>query len=135
MPSFYRHQSFVFLDRTGVIHASGFDTALDITRELLAKNQILCADRPGRAQERDDQPQDVKSYSDDCSRQLQHALIMPESARVCRCRMSQQPRRKLLRTTDYYFTALATSESKGAAFELFAVLRITTSGGSTLLPL
>ena len=50
-------------------------------------------------QERRDQSQDVKSYSDDCSRQLQHALIMPESARVCRCRMSQQPRRELLRST------------------------------------
>jgi hypothetical protein len=34
-------------DASGAIHASGFDTALDITRELLAKNQILRADRVG----------------------------------------------------------------------------------------
>lgn len=84
---------------SGAIGASGLDTALDMTRELLAKHQIPSADRAGRTQERRDQPQDVKSYSEDCSRQLQHALIMPESTRVCRCQMSQQPRRELLRTT------------------------------------
>ena len=41
-------------------------------------NEILSADHAGWAQERDDQPQDVPGYSDDRSRQLQHALIMPE---------------------------------------------------------
>ena len=35
-------------DACRVIQASGFDTALDITRELLAKNQVLSADRAGR---------------------------------------------------------------------------------------
>jgi hypothetical protein len=34
---------------TRVIHASGLDATLDITRELLAKNQVLSADRSGRA--------------------------------------------------------------------------------------
>jgi hypothetical protein len=67
---------------SGVIDASGFDTALDIPRELSAKNQILSADRAGRAQERDGQPQDVRGYPDECSRQLHHALIMPERERV-----------------------------------------------------
>ena len=86
-------------DASRVIHASGFDPTLDITRELFAKNQVLSADRAGRAQERDDQPQDVRGYSDDCSRQLQHVLIMPESARVCRCRTPKCPRRELLRIT------------------------------------
>jgi hypothetical protein len=65
-----------------VIDASGFDTALDIPRELSAKNQILSADRVGRAQERDDQPQDVRGYPNECSRQLHHALIMPEPERI-----------------------------------------------------
>ena len=46
-------------DASGVIHASRFDTALDVTRELLAKNQVLSTDRAGRTQERNDQPQDV----------------------------------------------------------------------------
>ena len=86
-------------DASRVIHASGFDTTLDVPRELFAKNQILSADRAGRAQERDDQPQDVRDYPDECSRQLQHALIMPESARVCRCLDTRYPRRELLRTT------------------------------------
>ena len=45
-----------------MIHASGFDTALDVTRELFAKNQVLSTDHAGRTQERDDQPQDVKGY-------------------------------------------------------------------------
>ena len=48
-------------DTRRVIHAFGFDTALDIPRKLFAKNQILSANRAGRAQERDDQPQDVKA--------------------------------------------------------------------------
>jgi hypothetical protein len=38
----------------------------------------------GRAQERDDQPQDVPDYSDDRSHQLQHAIIMPEFSRRLR---------------------------------------------------
>ena len=38
------------------------------------------------AEEQDAQSQDVRDDSDDCSRELQHALIMPESARVCRRR-------------------------------------------------
>src|ERR1700680_4224314 len=63
-----------------MVHSSGFDTALDIPRELFAKNQILSADRIGRAQEQDDQSQDVRDDSNDCSPQLQHVLIMPESA-------------------------------------------------------
>jgi hypothetical protein len=36
-------------DASRVIHASGLDTTLNITRELLAKNQVLSADRSGRA--------------------------------------------------------------------------------------
>jgi hypothetical protein len=75
-------------DASGVIHGSGFDTALGITRELLAKNQILCADHAGRAKERDGQPQDVNGYPNECSRQLRHALIMPESLHVCRYRIA-----------------------------------------------
>ena len=71
-------------DAGRVIQASGFDTTLDITGELLAKYQVLSADRSGRAQERDDQPQDVPGYSDHRSRELQHALIMPEAAADCR---------------------------------------------------
>jgi len=66
--------------------ASWFNTTLDITGQLFAKNQILGAERAGRAQERDGQPQEVPGYSDDRSRQLHHAIIMPESARVCRRR-------------------------------------------------
>jgi hypothetical protein len=53
-----------------VIHASGFDAALDIPRELSAKNQIFRTDRSGGAQEQDAQPQEVRDNSDDCSRQL-----------------------------------------------------------------
>ena len=86
-------------DARRVIHASGFDTALNMTRELFAKNQVLSADRTRRTQERDDEPQDVRGYSDYRSRQLQHALIMPEAAGGCRRRMPTQTRRKLLRTT------------------------------------
>ena len=56
---------------------------LDITGELFAKNQILSPDRPGRAQERNDQPRDVPGFSDSRSRQLQHVLIMPEADRGC----------------------------------------------------
>ena len=37
--------------------------------------------------------------SNDCSRQLQHVLIMPESDCVCRCLTPKCPRRELLRTT------------------------------------
>jgi hypothetical protein len=70
-------------DARRVIHASGLDTTLEVPRQLLAKNQIFSAERSGRAQERDDQPQDVPGYSDDRSYQLQHALIMPESAGAC----------------------------------------------------
>ena len=83
-----------------VLDSSGLDTALDIPRELFAKNQILSAERTGRAQERDDQPHEVLGYSDDRSRQLQHAHIMPESARGCRRWTRKQPRRELLQTTD-----------------------------------
>jgi hypothetical protein len=82
-----------------VIHASGSYAALDITRQLLAKNEILGADRLGRAQERDDEPQHVRGYSDDRSRKLQHALIMPEAVGGCRRWMPTQTRRELLRTT------------------------------------
>ena len=71
-------------DTSGVIDASGFDTAFDVPRELLAKDQILSSDRAGQAQERDDQPQNVRGYPDECSRQRQHMLIMPESDRACR---------------------------------------------------
>ena len=71
-------------DASGVIQAPRSDATLDITRQLLTKNQVLSADRAGRAQERDDHPQDVRGYSDHRSRQLQHPLIMRESARVCR---------------------------------------------------
>jgi hypothetical protein len=53
----------------------------------------------GRAQERDDQPQDVPDYSDDRSHQLQHAIIMPESAGGYVLWTLKQPRRELLRTT------------------------------------
>jgi hypothetical protein len=86
-------------DASHVIHASWFDTTLDISRELSAKDQILSADRAGGTQERDAQPQDVRDDSDDCSRQLQHALIMPDSASVCVCRTPKCPRRELLRAT------------------------------------
>jgi len=86
-------------DAGRVIQASGFDTTLDITGELLAKYPVLSADRSGRAQERDDQPQDVLGYSADRSRQLQHALIMPEAAGGCRRWVPTQTRRELLRTT------------------------------------
>ena len=86
-------------DASGVIQAPRFDATLDITRQLLTKNQVLSADRAGRAQERDDQPQDVEGRPNDCACQLQHALIMPESACVCRRRTSKCPRRELLRTT------------------------------------
>ena len=87
-------------DARRAINASGFDTTLDITRELLAKNQILGAERAGRAQKRDDQPQEVPGYSDDRSRQPQRAFIMPESARGCRLWTRKQSRRELLRTTE-----------------------------------
>ncbi len=97
-----------------MINASGFDTTLDITGELFAKNQILSADRAGRAQERDDQPQDVPGYSDDRSRQLQHALIMPESARGCRRWTPKQPRRELLRTTGVLLPVVIATEVLGA---------------------
>src|SRR6202049_4393063 len=86
-------------DASRVIHTSGPDPALDVPRELSAKNQILSADRAGRAQERYDQPQDVRSYPDDCTRQLLHAPIMPESDCVCWCLTPKCPRRELLRTT------------------------------------
>jgi hypothetical protein len=43
-------------DARRVINASGLDTTLDIACQLFAKNQILSAERSGRAQERDDQP-------------------------------------------------------------------------------
>ncbi len=84
-----------------VIKASGFDTTLDITGQLFAKNQILSAERARRAQKRDDQPQEVPGYSGDRSRQVQHAFIMPESARGCRLWTREQPRRELLRTTGH----------------------------------
>ena len=83
-----------------MIHAFGLDTTLDIPRDLSAKNQILSADRAGRAQEQDDKPQDIRGYLENCSRQLQHSLIMPESARVCRRRTRRYQRRELLRATD-----------------------------------
>jgi len=35
-------------DASRVIHTSGFDTTLDVPRELFAKNQILSTDRSGR---------------------------------------------------------------------------------------
>ena len=76
-----------------------FDTPLDITRELFAQNQVLSTDRTGRAEEQDAQSQDVRDDSEDCSRGLQHASIMPEPTRICRHRLSTDPRRKLLRTT------------------------------------
>ena len=82
-----------------MIHVSGFDTTFDILRHLPAKNEILSADRAGRAQERDDQPQDVRGYPDERSRHLQHVLIIPESARVCRTRPPKYRGAKLLRTT------------------------------------
>ena len=82
-----------------MINAAGLNTTLDITGQLFAKNQILSAERARRAQERDDQPQEVPGYSDDRSRQVQHAFIMPESARGCRLWTREQPRRELLRTT------------------------------------
>jgi hypothetical protein len=91
-----------------VIRASGLDATLDVTRKLLAKNQVLSADRTGRVQEREDQPQDVRGYPDDCSRQQQHVLIMPESERVCRYRTRTYPRRESLRTTPLP-TAIRTS--------------------------
>ena len=87
-------------DASCVIHTSGFDTTLDIPHKLFAKNQILSADSAGRAQERNSQPQEVPGHSDDRSRQLQHALIMPESACVWRRRTLKCLRRELLRTTD-----------------------------------
>ena len=40
-------------DPSHVIHASGFDPTLNVARELSAKNQILSANRAGRAQEQD----------------------------------------------------------------------------------
>jgi hypothetical protein len=82
-----------------MINVSRLDAALDVTPELLAKNQVLSTERAGRAQKQDDQPQDIRRYSDERSRQLQHAAIMPESVRVCRYRTSPCPRRELLRTT------------------------------------
>jgi len=86
-------------DPSHVIHASGFDATLNVPSELSAKNQILSADRAGRAQKQDSQPQDVPDDSDDCSRQLQHPLIMPESARARRRPTATCPRHDLLRTT------------------------------------
>ena len=82
-----------------VVRTSGFDATLDVTRELLAKNQVLGADRAGRAKERAGQPQDIRGYPDECSRQRQHMLIMPESAGVCSHRTPKCPQRELLRTT------------------------------------
>ena len=67
--------------------------------ELSPKDQILGADRAGGTQERDARPQDVRDDSDDCSRQLQHALIMPDSACVCGCPTRKCRRRELLRAT------------------------------------
>jgi hypothetical protein len=65
----------------------------------LRRDEILSADRAGGMQERDAQPQDVRDVFDDCSRQLQHALIMPDPACVCGCRTPKCPRRELLRAT------------------------------------
>ena len=53
----------------------------------------------GRAQERDDQRQEVPDYSDDRSHQLQHAIIMPESVAGYVLWTLKEPRRELLRTT------------------------------------
>ena len=86
-------------DAGRAIQAPGFDTTLDITGELFAKDQVLSADRSGRAQERDDQPQDVPGYCDDRSRQLQHVLIMPESGGRCRRWTRKLSPRELLRST------------------------------------
>ena len=79
-----------------VIHASRLDTTLDIPRQLSAQDQILNADCAGRAQERNAQPQDVREDSDDCSRQLQHALIMPESTRDCRASNTELPTARII---------------------------------------
>jgi hypothetical protein len=76
-------------DASRVIHASRFDATLSITRELLAKYLVLGANR----EEQDDQPQDVRGYSDNRSRQLQHLFIMPESARVYGHPTRSQPAR------------------------------------------
>jgi hypothetical protein len=57
------------------------------------------ADRAGGTQERDARPQDVRDDSDDCSRQLLHALIMPDLACVCGCPTRKCRRRELLRAT------------------------------------
>lgn len=86
-------------DTSYVVHASGFDAALKIPRELSTQSQILSSDRAGQAKERDDQPQEVRGYPDDPARRLQHVLIMPESARVGRARTPKYRRRELLRST------------------------------------
>jgi hypothetical protein len=57
-----------------MIHAFGLDTTLDIPRELSAKNQILGADRAGRAQEQDDKPQDIRGYLERSSCQSRPAF-------------------------------------------------------------
>jgi hypothetical protein len=44
----------------GEIHTSGFDTALELTRQRAAKKQILSTDRTGRTQGQDNQPQEVQ---------------------------------------------------------------------------
>src|SRR6266508_3742133 len=86
-------------DASRVVHASGFDAALEIPRQLSTQNQILSSDRAGRAHEQREQTQQVRDDTDDCSRQLQHALLMPESTRVCSRQAPTCPRRELLRTT------------------------------------
>jgi hypothetical protein len=82
-----------------VIHALRFNATFNITRELLTKNHVLSRYSTGRAQERGHQPQDVRDYSDDCARQLQHAVMMPESAHTCSRTRQNRPRLELLRTT------------------------------------
>ena len=97
-----------------MIHTSRFDSTFDITGELFAKNQVLDTNRAGRAQEGDDQPQDVPGYSDDRWRQLQHAFIMPEAARGCTRLMLTPTRCELLRTTGAQDQGAASRETNRA---------------------
>ena len=82
-----------------VIHSSGLDTPFEIPGELSAKHQVFRTNRTRSAKEQGSQLQDICEYPDNCSRQCQHAFIMPDSAHACSRATPPNQRRELLRST------------------------------------
>jgi len=82
-----------------VVNPSGLDASLDVPRDPSTKNQVFSADCVRRTQDQHAQPKVIGEHTENCTRQVPHAHIMPASMTAHSYAGLPNSVNKLLRTT------------------------------------